>query len=496
MSKGAHFVCKSLDDLVNDMQDDTCMNKWSNLPDFSCLECNDISLHHLIVLPSECNFGGDRPDVSSIIKRARELSTGKVRYSVMLDIAKGASTGPVDLCKIDPDFSCLSFYKLFGEPTGLGCLFVKRSSIGILMESTTHMYFGGGSVDAVLPTLDFVSPRSEPTPLASLSNGTSHFRGIASLINGFDELGRLGGMEQVRLHTNSLVSELLRRFRNLHHRDGGPVIELYGAWRFYKGDDATCAPGPTIAFNILRANGSNVGYNEVSKLAALNKPPLQLRTGCFCNPGACQLALQITNDAAISNYQNSGHVCGDSIDLINGKPTGCIRCSFGKESIWEDLDELVTFIDHMFVSSTDRATIVESDSLPDRRPREVVVSELYLFPIKSCAAQKVHRWKMAKASGKLLLDREFALVDSLGRAMRLQVFPQMSLIRPTIDLDTQTMHVVAPGCTPLVINLKDTRMTRIETERDNCFVKVCGSRLVVGCATVRFYIVELSVHSL
>ena len=39
-----------------------------------------------------------------------------------------ASTGlPINLAELDPDFACLSFYKIFGEPTGLGCLFVRRA---------------------------------------------------------------------------------------------------------------------------------------------------------------------------------------------------------------------------------------------------------------------------------------------------------------------------------------------------------------------------------
>ena len=53
-----------------------------------------------------------------------------------------------------------------------------------------------------------------------------------------------------------------------------------------------------------------------------------VRVGCFCNIGACQNALNFTDEDVISNHK-AGHVCGDDVDLVNGKPTGSIRVSFG-----------------------------------------------------------------------------------------------------------------------------------------------------------------------
>lgn len=58
---------------------------------------------------------------------------------------------------------------------------------------------------------------------------------------------------------------------------------------------------------------------EVEKLAGLSN--ILLRTGCFCNPGACQAHLGLSHQDVISNYE-AGHVCWDDNDLINGRPTG------------------------------------------------------------------------------------------------------------------------------------------------------------------------------
>jgi molybdenum cofactor sulfurtransferase len=392
----------------------------------------------------------------------------------MLDLAKAASTDPIDLKALDPDFACISFYKLFGEPTGLGALFVKRSVTNVLMGQTeSHgldRYFGGGSVDAVLPGINFAVGRSGPTPLSSLTNGTVHFRGIASLLHGFDELDRVGGMEQIRIHTSSLAWELTRRLKAMRHGNSRPAMVVYGAWANAAVTQMEWAslPGPTIAFNVLRDDGHFVGYNEVSKLAALNQ--IQLRTGCFCNPGACQEALQLSDEQVRNNYLTSNHVCGDHIDIINDKPTGAIRASFGKDSIWEDLDSLVTFLDKSFVNKGMHTTS------PSFAPSvsEVALSELYIFPIKSCSAQRVTQWTMHVDSGRLAFDREFALVDSSGTAMRLQTHPRMSLLQPRIDVQARTMTVKAPGCDDLTVFLDDDQCPNPEV-RDSV-VQVCGNK--------------------
>lgn len=54
--------------------------------------------------------------------------------------------------------------------------------------------------------------------------------------------------------------------------------------------------GPVLAMVFLRPGGSDryVGHAEVEKIASLEN--IQLRTGCFCNPGACQAALGLSDD--------------------------------------------------------------------------------------------------------------------------------------------------------------------------------------------------------
>ena len=486
---GGKFVCRTIQeiesmtkqDFQNLIKSDDTNDSDSNRDDIDIDEgknhCCQCQANHLLAIPFECNFGGHRTqNLQSIIQLARSAG-----FCTLIDTAKAASTTSIQLNQLDADFACCSFYKMFGSPTGLGALFIKRSTMSSLFRSTSehkqenqqrehHHYTGGGSVDIVLPNINFCVPRTEPSLVSSWTSGTVHFRGIVQLQMGFDDVALRGGMNQIHQHTTCLSEEFIRRLQILNHGNGRPIAQIYRHRHQINIGNNDDRYGPTVAFNLLRDDGSVVGYNEVSKLAALHQPPIQFRTGCFCNPGACQEALGISDEEAKSNYEISGHVCGDHVDLINGKPTGAIRISFGKDSIWEDLDVFVMFVERTFIN---HRTSTPPQALVSKSPKDVVrLSEIYLFPIKSCAAQCVQRWKMELPSGKLLHDREFALVDSSGTAMRLQSYPKMALIQPVVDLSEGTMRISAPEFEDIVIDLTPCAYN---SHAEN-IVKVCGNK--------------------
>lgn len=45
----------------------------------------------------------------------------------------------------------------------------------------------------------------------------------------------------------------------------------------------------------------------------------------------------------------AGHVCGDSLDLVEGQPTGSVRVSFGYMSTFEDCQKFLNFVSECFV---------------------------------------------------------------------------------------------------------------------------------------------------
>ena len=199
------------------------------------------------------------------------------------------------------------------------------------------------------------------------------------------------------MHSTCLAAELVRRFADIRHENGKPVVQVYG-WKSLVTKSFDTNHGPIVAFNILGSDGSPVGCDEVSKLATINTPPIQFRIGCFCNPGACQSAVELSPSDVLINYCVSNVVCGDQRGIVNGKPTGAIRASFGKDSIFEDMDVLVRFVAKVFVSRGD-------DPFPSQFPSDVdnalhqnvtmKVESLFVFPIKSCAAMRVTRWPVS-----------------------------------------------------------------------------------------------------
>lgn len=67
---------------------------------------------------------------------------------MVLDASSYVSTNQLDLDTYSPDFVAVSFYKMFGYPTGLGALLV-RNSTGVSALNRKR-YFGGGTVEVVI----------------------------------------------------------------------------------------------------------------------------------------------------------------------------------------------------------------------------------------------------------------------------------------------------------------------------------------------------------
>lgn len=401
---------------------------------------------HLVILPAECNLTGDRPPIAAIAQRLSS-GRGRGRCWVMLDAAKAAATAPLDLPASGAAMACLSLYKIFGEPTGLGALLV-RADLATRLR-TRARFFGGGSVSSVLATEAHNVPKTALA--AALSPGTAHFRGALAVPAGFAMLDALGGMEAVAAHTAALSRELVDRLRALRHTDGPAAVVLYGKWADEHAHHVA-ESGPTVAFNMRRRSGELVGYTEVTKLAALHTPPIQLRGGCCCNPGGCQRALGLSN-ADVLAAAASGKTCGDEMDSFEGRPTGVVRASIGKDTIWEDVDALIAFLQATFVATAPAAAPAAAVASTPR------LGAIYVYPLKSCAAMRADRWWIDAQSGRLLYDREWALVDRLGNVMRLEHYPRLCTIRPSLRLDARrratALTLEAEGRAPLVIPLGD-----------------------------------------
>lgn len=97
---------------------------------------DDVKANSLFAFPAQCNFNGFKYPLE-LIKRLQ----GKSNF-VCLDTASFVGTNHLDVAKYRPDFVCVSFYKIFGYPSGLGALLVSKRGEPLLRKQ----YYGGGTV--------------------------------------------------------------------------------------------------------------------------------------------------------------------------------------------------------------------------------------------------------------------------------------------------------------------------------------------------------------
>lgn len=119
------------------------------------------NVNSLYVYPAQSNFSGVKYPLSWIRKAQSGFLNGvsgnnSRNWFCLLDAASYVSTNALDLSKYKPDFVCVSFYKIFGYPTGLGALIVRKSSEHVLKKD----YFGGGTVLLALSSQRLHIPRT------------------------------------------------------------------------------------------------------------------------------------------------------------------------------------------------------------------------------------------------------------------------------------------------------------------------------------------------
>ncbi|KAF4516890.1 hypothetical protein B566_EDAN011235 [Ephemera danica] len=384
----------------------------------------------LFAYPAQCNFSGAKYPLEWIekVQQGGLQASAAGHWAVMLDAASYVATSPLDLSTFSPDFVCLSFYKIFGLPTGLGALMVLKSSERFLDK----VYFGGGTV--LMARGDRREHLRRPDLHDWFEDGTISFLSIIALRHGFDTLSRLvpGGIQEISTHAFRLAQHLHHSLASMKHYNDKPVAKIYCDTDF---EDKN-KQGPIINFNLLRANGSYIGFNEV--LHMCNLFGVHVRTGCFCNPGACQRHRGLSIDE-LEHHFEAGHVCGDSIDIVAGQPTGSVRASLGYCTMSKHVEKLLGLVRKCFQETAPQTETLATIS---SRPGEPHLCRLFLYPVKSCGAQDVQSWPLD--SRGLVGDRAWMIATDAGVALTQKHQPRMCLIKPNLDLVKGTLTISFP----------------------------------------------------
>jgi selenocysteine lyase/cysteine desulfurase len=284
----------------------------------------DHSRPNLFAFPAQSNFSGVRHPLR-LIEAAREMG-----YAVLLDAAAYVPTSPLRLRDVPADFVALSFYKMFGYPSGLGALVARREAL----ERLERPWFAGG-------TVDFVSTHA---PLHALKrgaegfeDGTPSFLAVSAVPAGLALLEEVG-MARLGYHVASLTRVLLRELAALRHANGSPMVCLHGPADLRD-------RGGTVALNLLDPAGHVIDYRLVEAHAA--EAGISIRGGCFCNPGAAEHAFGFTPEMSARCF---GAMARDGFDLdrlrdcLGGAPVGAIRVSLGMASVEADVARVVEML--------------------------------------------------------------------------------------------------------------------------------------------------------
>lgn len=110
---------------------------------------------HLFCYPAQSNFSGRKYPLSYVkgiqARRLYPACEHPGHWFVLLDAASHVTCSPLNLQDCPADFIPISFYKIFGFPTGLGALLVHKNAACILKKT----YFGGGTASAYLSGEDY-----------------------------------------------------------------------------------------------------------------------------------------------------------------------------------------------------------------------------------------------------------------------------------------------------------------------------------------------------
>ena len=280
--------------------------------------------NNLFAYPAQSNFSSVKHPLEWI---ARAQAAG---WDVLLDAAAFAPTNPLDLSKYKPDFVPLSFYKIFGYPTGLGALVAKRSALRKLHKP----WFAGG-------TITVASVQGDRYYLAeghaAFEDGTVDFLNIPAVEIGLRHIQSIG-IESIQTRVKCLTGWLLENLTGLRHSTGLPLVRLYGPL-------STAARGGAVTVNFFDSLGRPIDHRFIEESA--NKVNISLRTGCFCNPGAGEVALGISRVELDVCFNGPGHEQRLTLDdfrlCIDGKNSGAVRISVGMLTNFNDVQALLHF---------------------------------------------------------------------------------------------------------------------------------------------------------
>ncbi len=279
---------------------------------------------HLFAYPAQSNFSGVQHPLEWI-------ATAQDRgWDVLLDAAAFVPTNRLDVDRWRPDYVTVSFYKMFGYPTGVGALIARRDALAKLHRP----WFAGGTITVASVQADqyVLEPGA-----AAFEDGTLDYANLPAVDAGLDLIEQVG-LDTIHLRVRCLTAWLLDELAALRHANGRPLVTIYGPHTMDR-------RGGTVAINLLDRDGRFIDHDLFESRAADHG--ISIRTGCFCNPGAGELALGLSATELTECFKGrEHHMTRAAFDrCTDGKSSGALRASLGLASNFADVHAFVKFVE-------------------------------------------------------------------------------------------------------------------------------------------------------
>jgi len=280
--------------------------------------------HNLFAYPAQSNFSSVQHPLDWIEKAHQH------GWDVLLDAAAFVPTNKLDLSVIKPDFVPISFYKMFGYPTGLGALIARREALAKLHRP----WFAGG-------TITVASVQGDKYYMANgasaFEDGTIDYLNIPAVEIGLKHIESIG-YDVIHERVRALTGWLLDNLTSMKHSNGMRLAQVYGPTTMDK-------RGGAVTVNFYDPNNNALDHRFIEQQA--NEANISLRTGCFCNPGAGEVALEISRVELDVCFTQPGHEDRLTVDdfrsCIDGKSTGAVRISVGMVTNFNDIQGFLAF---------------------------------------------------------------------------------------------------------------------------------------------------------
>src|SRR3990170_1789196 len=157
----------------------------------------------LFAYPAQSNFSGVQHGLE-LVARAQQHG-----WDVLLDAAAFVPTNRLDLSRVHPDFVALSFYKIFGYPTGVGALLALKPALARLRRP----WCAGATTERPSVRGDRYSSHEGPE---AFEKGPRTSRPTPAVETGLQHIQRVG-LDSIQTRVHCLTGWLLQFLTDLHH---------------------------------------------------------------------------------------------------------------------------------------------------------------------------------------------------------------------------------------------------------------------------------------